>query len=98
MSLPESDQVEIDKKNLPWKPFRDWMSPVLCSIVSVTLAMLSFIVDVPLLALLGMILFSISMLWLLSSAIYLLFKKQWGKSLATFLIIVSIIISIGLLQ
>ena len=84
-------------KTLALYPFRNWFQPILFSLVAFPLFILCIFIDNGIFQMAGAAFFFIGLLWLALSALFLLFKRQWGKSLYTMLVIVAIIISFSLL-
>ncbi len=85
-------------KNIIDYPFKDWLKPVRFSIVVFPLFLLSIFIEVPFIQVIGFTLFSIAVIWLVASMLFLLAKKQWSKSFNTLLILIAMAIAIGLLS
>ena len=82
-------------KNLLNYPFADWLRPILFALLTLTVLLLSMAADIALLNVIAFTLFIISILLLFISMVILLFKKQWGKSFCTCIVIITIAIVIG---
>lgn len=77
-------------------PFENWLRPVLFALVSFPVFMISSFIDIGLIQLIAGTVFILAFIFLFLSMIFLLFKKEWGKSFYTFVFIVTIVVVFGL--
>lgn len=82
---------------MSFNPFKNWMTPVLFSFLSLLIFTLSVFIDNDVLNLFSGLLLLISSLLIVISLFILLFRKEWKKFFYTLLIIIAIIVDIGLL-
>ena len=83
-------------KTLLSYPFVNWMRPVLFALLSLPVFLISIPINNGMFSLLAGAAFLISVLMLFISMFVLLFKKEWVKSIYTFIIILAIIVVFGL--
>jgi hypothetical protein len=79
-------------------PVENWMRPILLSFVSLPVLFLGMLSNIDLLSAAGGVFFLTSLLLLFISFIFLLFKRQWKKSIYTLIFIITIATMIGLLN
>ena len=85
-------------KTILYYPFANWMRPILLAFLSLSIFLISIPIDNGLFNLLATSFFLISVLIIFISFLLLLFKKEWGKCIYTFLIIIAIAIVFGLIS
>ncbi|MEO6254957.1 MAG: hypothetical protein ABIO79_16720 [Ferruginibacter sp.] len=79
-------------------PVENWMRPILLSFVSLPLLALGMLSNIDMLIAVGGLFFLICLALLFISFIYLLFKREWAKSIYTLFFIAAIASIIVLLN